>query len=138
MLDESWEVAITVHRVLVVDDERDLRELLSLVFARDGHLVQKADSGMSAIELLKTQKFDLVISDFWMPNGNGDKVLEFILQNEIECNLIFFSSESGLLLPTEGETFKGFVLKPNFQELKLKVNHVLKAREEKSCERNNP
>lgn len=116
---------MSTRRILIADDEPDIRELLYLVFKREGHHVQKAESGAMAIELLKAEQFDLVISDFWMGNGNGDQVLEFILQNSLGCALIFYSSDLELNFPPEGETFKGFVAKPYFRELMQKANQVL-------------
>jgi two-component system response regulator PilR (NtrC family) len=62
-------------RVLVVDDERSMRELLSIVLKRDGHEVLSADDGGRAIELLKKQRVDVLITDIRMPQMSGVDVL---------------------------------------------------------------
>src|SRR5919204_3041156 len=62
-------------RVLVVDDERSMRELLSIMLRQSGYDVTLADGGESAIESLKTDVFDLVITDLRMRKVDGLAVL---------------------------------------------------------------
>jgi two-component system response regulator PilR (NtrC family) len=62
-------------RILVVDDERSMRELLSIVLKREGYEVLVADSGRSAIEMLQHESIDLLISDIRMPDLSGVDVL---------------------------------------------------------------
>jgi two-component system response regulator PilR (NtrC family) len=62
-------------RVLVVDDERSMRELLSIVLKRDGHEVLVADDGAAAVELMKRERLDIVITDIRMPQVSGVDVL---------------------------------------------------------------
>jgi two-component system response regulator PilR (NtrC family) len=62
-------------RVLVVDDERSMRELLSIVLRRDGHEVLLADDGAAAIELLRRERVDILITDIRMPQVSGVDVL---------------------------------------------------------------
>ncbi len=62
-------------RVLVVDDERSMRELLSIVLRRDGYDVMVAEDGASALEILGSQRVDILITDIRMPNMNGVELL---------------------------------------------------------------
>jgi two-component system response regulator PilR (NtrC family) len=62
-------------RVLVVDDERSIRELLSIVLRRDGHEVIVAENGVAAVDLLKRERVDILITDIRMPQMNGVDVL---------------------------------------------------------------
>jgi two-component system response regulator PilR (NtrC family) len=65
----------TAPRVLVVDDERSMRELLSIVLRRDGYEVLTAEDGAAAVDLLKRQRFDILITDIRMPQMNGVDLL---------------------------------------------------------------
>jgi two-component system, NtrC family, response regulator PilR len=62
-------------RVLVVDDERSMRELLSIVLKRDGYDVLLADNGKAAVEILKRERVDVLITDIRMPEMTGVDVL---------------------------------------------------------------
>jgi two-component system, NtrC family, response regulator PilR len=62
-------------RVLVVDDERSMRELLSIVLRRDGYDVLIAEDGASGLELLKRERIDILITDIRMPQMSGVDLL---------------------------------------------------------------
>lgn len=62
-------------RILVIDDNRDNRDVLSRRLARDGHMVVVAADGRTALSLLDEQPFDLVLLDLIMPEMSGIEVL---------------------------------------------------------------
>src|SRR5580765_6433627 len=62
-------------RILVVDDERSMREMLAILLKREGHEVAVAENGRTAIDLLNQRPFDLVVSDARMPDVDGLEVL---------------------------------------------------------------
>src|SRR6478609_7767800 len=62
-------------RVLVVDDERSMRELLSIVLRRDGYDVLIAEDGAAGLEVLKRERVDILITDIRMPQMNGVDLL---------------------------------------------------------------
>jgi sigma-B regulation protein RsbU (phosphoserine phosphatase) len=62
--------------ILVVDDNRVNRMMLQGMLLRQGHLVEVAENGKEALELIKTKAFDLVLLDIVMPELNGYQVLE--------------------------------------------------------------
>ena len=63
-------------RILVVDDNLFNRELLSRHLERQGHEVRAAGDGLAALELLRTEPFDVAIIDVMMPGMNGYQLLE--------------------------------------------------------------
>ena len=62
-------------RILVVDDERSMRELLAIVLRREGYEVLLAENGRAAVDLLEREPVDLLISDIKMPDLSGVDVL---------------------------------------------------------------
>jgi CheY-like chemotaxis protein len=63
-------------RVLLVDDDDGVRRFLATVLSAEGCIVTQARDGQAALELLATEAFDAVVTDFSMPNADGVAVLE--------------------------------------------------------------
>ncbi|HHN64107.1 MAG TPA: response regulator, partial [Nitrospirae bacterium] len=64
-----------MERILVVDDEKSMNEVLKILLESEGFDVTSAYSGTQAISLLKGNHFDLVITDIKMPGADGFDVL---------------------------------------------------------------
>src|ERR1051325_11548570 len=62
------------RHILVVDDEPFVCDAVKMMLAFDGHDVKTANSGKDALALFDKEKFDLVITDFAMPNMKGDEL----------------------------------------------------------------
>jgi two-component system response regulator PilR (NtrC family) len=67
-----------VEKILVVDDEQSLREVLSIMLKRAGYAVTSVADGEEAIEQLQKEIFDLVITDLRMPKVDGMEVLRAV------------------------------------------------------------
>ena len=61
--------------ILIVDDETNMRRILSTILQGEGHVVVEASGAKKAIGLISTAQFDLVITDQKMPDGNGLAVI---------------------------------------------------------------
>jgi PAS domain S-box-containing protein len=59
------------RRVLVVDDEPEVRELLADILSLDGHQIEVASSGNAALRILAHKDFDIILSDMRMPDVDG-------------------------------------------------------------------
>jgi len=71
-------------KVLVIDDEPDLLELLELTLSRMGLDTTRAQSVAEAIRLLDSQSFDLCLTDMRLPDAEGLRVVEHITENELD------------------------------------------------------
>ena len=86
--------------ILVADDERSMREMLTIILQRDGYRVLLADRGRAALDLLSQEPVDLLISDIRMPDMSGVDVLR--KAKEVDPDLIgimitaFASTESAV------------------------------------------
>ncbi len=67
---------MTAGRILVVDDERSIREFLTILLEREGHAVTTADTVASGREAVDRGGLDLVMCDLKLPDGSGLEVLE--------------------------------------------------------------
>ncbi len=82
-------------RFLIAEDDKDLRELfvLSLEMVFNAEIIEAA-SGQQAIEILKKDTdFDLVLSDYNMPNGNGGELFSYITNTKIPIRFILHTSD---------------------------------------------
>src|SRR5436190_620888 len=66
--------AFPKRRILVVDDEPFVCDAVKMMLNFDGHVVETAHSGQEALVLFDKGKFDLVITDYAMPNMKGDEL----------------------------------------------------------------
>ncbi len=70
--------ALTPMRVLIVDDQPSVREVLTMCLKEDGHLVESAVDGLSALEKVRSAPWDIVLTDRAMPKMNGDQLAQEI------------------------------------------------------------
>jgi two-component system response regulator PilR (NtrC family) len=63
-------------RLLIVDDEKSLCQVLEIAFRKDGHVVETVASGRTALNKLGSQAYDVIISDIRMPDITGMALLE--------------------------------------------------------------
>ena len=73
-------------KVLIVDDEPDIRELLEITLGRMSLITESASTMASAMTLLSTRRFDLCLTDMRLPDGDGLRLVDFIQQNRIGWN----------------------------------------------------
>jgi PAS domain S-box-containing protein len=67
-----------VKSVLVVEDEESLRMMIREVLEQDGYRVQQCEGGQQAIEMMKTKRFDAIITDLKMPGIGGKELYTFV------------------------------------------------------------
>jgi DNA-binding response OmpR family regulator len=115
-------------RVLVVDDEPTVREVVVGYLRRDGHQVSEAADGPTALELLEREPPDLVVLDMMLPGVNGLDILRRIRsQGDMPVIMLTARSEetdrvAGLELGADDYVVKPF----SPRELAARVNGVLR------------
>jgi DNA-binding NtrC family response regulator len=109
-------------RLLVVDDERDVREGIETLLQMEGYDVATAENGTLALEQAKTTAFDLVLTDMRMPGLSGLETLMGLRQLHPNLRVIvvtgYASEETAARCRSEGAY--GFITKP------FDVKHLLR------------
>jgi len=102
-------------RILVVDDEAPMLKLLETILKKDGYDVIKAQNGFDALEIVKTERIDLVISDIKMPKMNGFELLKRLKAENPKIGVIImtgygeiFTVKDALLLGADEYITKPF------------------------------
>lgn len=79
-------------RILVVDDEIDIREGLSIFFQKEGYQVDNAENKKEALEHFSKKEYDVVFLDLKLPDGNGLDLLKEFLEINYESQIIVISA----------------------------------------------
>ncbi len=117
-----------VVRLLVIDDEEIIRILLTEILTEDGYRVTTAKDGIEGVELLKQNRYDLIISDMVMPGMNGIEVLQEAFKVDPEYAVVMItgypSVETAVRLVNLGAS--DYITKPfNVDLIKVTVAKVL-------------
>lgn len=78
--------------ILVVDDEEMMRNLLTKILSREGYKMLTAENGNHALEIIKTDKVDLIISDMKMPQMNGFELLKHVKRDHPNVGVIIMTA----------------------------------------------
>lgn len=120
----------TPSRVLVIDDDPDVRRLIRDLVAYLGYDVEEALSAAVGIRLMNRRSFDLVLTDLSMPAMNGWDVVE-VARRKIPAIDVIMITGSAVGSDTERASREGVTIlnKPvRFQPLKRAVQHALAGR----------
>ena len=120
-----------MEKILVVDDEQSLREVLSIMLKRAGYAVTIAMDGEDAVELLQKEIFDLVITDLRMPKVDGMEVLKAVKSASPETVVLiitaFTSADSAVEAMKQGAY--DYLTKPfQLDEVQLIIRNALEKR----------
>lgn len=93
-------------RILIVDDEEDIRDILMFNLESEGYHIETAKSGEAALEIIKQQSFDLVLLDIMMEGISGLHVAEKMRKEfKLKTPIIFLTAKV-----TENDMLTGFSL----------------------------
>ncbi|MFT5140502.1 MAG: two-component system nitrogen regulation response regulator NtrX [Lysobacterales bacterium] len=123
-------------KILVVDDEPDIRHLVSEILADEGYSVSSAKDGQSARLAYANEKPDLVLLDIWMPDIDGISLLkEWSSGGSLACPVVVMSGHGTLETAVEATRLGAhdFIQKPlSLAKLLATVKHALDAHQSKS------
>jgi two-component system nitrogen regulation response regulator NtrX len=97
-----------MSRILVIDDEAGVRNVLRDVLEDEGYQVALAEDGFKGLEILKDDNIDLVFLDVWLPNKGGIDVLKEIRESYPELETIVISGHANISLAVQAVKMGAF------------------------------
>jgi len=83
-------------RILIIDDERAIRNSLKEVFEMNEYEVDTAESGQDGLQAASKEKYDAILCDIKMPGMDGNEVLDALQQEGIESPVIMISGHADI------------------------------------------
>ena len=118
-----------MRKILVIDDEQNIRKMLTRVLSPEGFIVKEANNGLEALKRLQEENYSLVLLDLKMPGLNGIETLKEIRQNDLNLPVIMMSAYGSI--PEAVEAMKlgalDYLIKPfDIEELKIIIKRAIK------------
>ncbi len=117
-------------RILVVDDEQTVRDVVKRVLTKEGHKIETADDADEALKKIERKKYNLILVDIKMPGMNGVELFKRIrkIDKSLAVKVVFITGDI-MSADTEkflSETKVSHISKPfNAGQLKLEINRAL-------------
>src|SRR6266545_305801 len=119
-------------RILIVDDELSMREFLSILLEREGYRTDQADNAESALAMLNSTCYDLIISDVSMPGLDGLALLKIVKKSAPETAMLLITAFSTSEQAVEAMKLGAYdyIPKPfKVEEIKVLVRNALEKRD---------
>lgn len=118
-----------MFKILIAEDDKELRLLFQRVLTRSGYAVQGACDGKEALAMLDKDYFDLIISDVMMPNVDGYELVSSIRDSGINIPVLMISAKDAYDDMRQGflSGSDDYMVKPvNVNEMVLRVGALLR------------
>jgi len=123
-------------KILIVEDEKSMREVLKILLEGEGYEVTTASDGLEGISLIEKDIFDLIITDMKMPKADGFEVLKRIKEISPDTIVIMITAFGNTDTAIEAMKMGAYdyITKPfNIEEIRLIVRKAIeKKKEEKN------
>ena len=106
--------------ILVIDDEAGIRDVLREIIADEGYRVFTAEDGIEGLQILESERVDLVVLDVWLPNMGGIDVLKQIKTDSPDVEVVIISGHANIDLAVKAVKLGAF----DFLEKPLSLDRV--------------
>ena len=118
-----------MNRILIVEDDVELRQLFARVLEKNGYQVETAENGAEALKILGRGYVDLIISDVMMPVMDGNALVRALREDGVKTPVLMITAKSTLDDMREGflSGTDDYMVKPvNVNEMVLRVGALLR------------
>ena len=118
-----------MNRILIVEDDVELRQLFARVLEKNGYQVETAENGAEALRILGRGYVDLIISDIMMPVMDGNALVRALREDGVKTPVLMITAKSTLDDMREGflSGTDDYMVKPvNVNEMVLRVGALLR------------
>jgi len=123
------------HKILVVDDEQSMTQFLGIVLRKEGYDVTTVNNGREALERVKSEAFDVVITDIKMPGVDGIQVLNGVKKHDPSLPVVImtaYASQQSAIEAVNLGAFQYLIKNAKNDEIKLVVRNALEMRKVRS------
>jgi DNA-binding NtrC family response regulator len=113
-----------MEKILVIDDEKSILDLLSVVFEKEGYSVKTSLSATRAVEFIENEDFDIIISDIKMPKMSGMELLRYVRKHRPDIPIVMITAYGTIKQAVEAlkAGAMDYIVKPfDVEELKIIV-----------------
>jgi two-component system response regulator PilR (NtrC family) len=113
-----------MEKILIIDDEKSILDLLNVVFEKEGYLVKTSLSATRAVELIGNEDIDMIISDIKMPKMSGMELLRYVRKNRPDIPIVMITAYGTIKQAVEAlkAGAMDYIVKPfDVEELKIIV-----------------
>ena len=117
-----------MHTILVIDDERSMREFLSIMLGKEGYRAIAIDNGNDALEFISKNKYDLIITDIKMPKMSGIDILRESMALHPNTPVIMITAFASTEVAVEAMKLGAYdyITKPfNVDEIKIIIKNAI-------------
>jgi len=118
--------------ILIADDEREIRESLSLLLDDEGYSVDTVTDGMGAVEAVKNNQYDILITDLKMPKADGMTVLDETIKHSSNTLVVIITAHGTIETAIEAlrKGASDYILKPlDFEEVMIRIRNLVERRD---------
>jgi len=122
-------------KILVVDDEQSMTQFLSIVLRKEGYVVTAVNNGRDALEKVKADSYDVVITDIKMPGMDGIQLLNQIKKHDPSMPVVImtaYASQQSAIDAVNQGAFQYLIKNAKNDEIKLVVRNALEMRKVRS------
>src|SRR5881397_3471136 len=123
------------EKILVVDDEQSMAQFLGIVLRKEGYQVTTVSNGRDALDKVKAENFDVVITDIKMPGMDGIELLQGVKKHDASVPVVIitaYASQQSAIDAVNLGAFQYLIKNAKNDEIKLVVRNALEMRRVRS------